>query len=87
MNAGGEYVSNKNNGTACRIHPGRKSILAGIKPQLNRFIFQMRERGIQLMNRMVCREASWLLPEFQDMMKQAKIVDNIRICITTVAVI
>ena len=64
MNAGGEYVSNTTNGTARRIHPGRKSILAGIKPQLNWFIFQMREKGIQLTNSMVCLEASRLLPEF-----------------------
>ena len=72
MNAGDEYVSNKTNGTACRIHPGQKSILAGIRPQLNRFIFQMREQGIQLTNRMVGREASLLLPAFWDKTTRVK---------------
>ena len=72
MNAGDEYVSNKTNGTARRIHPGRKSILAGIGPQLNRFIFQMREQGIQLTNRMVGLDASRLLPTFWDKTTRAK---------------
>jgi hypothetical protein len=72
MNAGGEYVSHKTNGTARKIHADRKSILAGIKPQLSRFILQMRGKGIQLTNRMVCREASRLLPAFRNKTTRAK---------------
>ena len=72
MNAGDVYVSNKTNGTARRIHPGQKSILAGIGSQLNRFIFQMREQGIHLTNRMVSLEASQILPAFQDKTTRAK---------------
>jgi hypothetical protein len=58
------YVSHKMNSTARKLHPGRRSILTEITPQLKHFIFVMREQGIQVTNRMVCREASRLLPSF-----------------------
>ena len=50
VNASDDYVSPNMNGMACKIHPGQKSILAGIGPQLNRFTFQMRGQGLHLKN-------------------------------------
>ena len=52
------------NGTARKIHPGHVCIQAPIQEQLSTFVFHLREQGIQCTNRMVGREASWLLPAF-----------------------
>jgi len=65
VNATKEFVAYSTKGTACIIHPGRKSMLEAIKPLLQSFMFSVHERGIQLMNRMVGREAAHLLPAFK----------------------
>ena len=65
VNAMAEFVADSTKGTARKIHPGRKSMLQSVKPQLQTFKFSVRESGIQLTNRMVGQEAAHLLPAFK----------------------
>ena len=54
------------NGTARKIHPGPPSVLDQIKDDLIRFVFETRERGIQVSTRMIHQEASRLMPAFRN---------------------
>ena len=56
----------KSNPTACSVHPGRTSILAPHEPELLRFIFELREQGMQVSIAMVCRKAQLLSREFRE---------------------
>lgn len=56
----------KSNPTACSVHPGRTSILAPHEPELLRFIFELREQGMQVSIAMVCRKAQELCREFRE---------------------
>ena len=66
VNAMEEFVAYSTKGTTCRLHHGRTTVLAAIHPELEAFMFKIREQGIQLMNRMVGREAARLLPAFKN---------------------
>jgi len=59
------FVPYKTNGNAHKIHPGPPSILYTIKQDLSRFVFEMRQRGIQVSTRMIHQEACHLLPNFR----------------------
>ena len=74
VNATEEFVAYSTKGTARKIHPGCKSVLEAIKPQLQSFMVSVCERGIQLMNRMVGREVAGLLPAFKNKSMQSKAV-------------
>ena len=67
------FLAYTTKGTAHKIHPGCKSMLEAIKPQLQSFMFSICEWGIQLMN-MVMQEAACLLPAFKNKSVQAKAV-------------
>ena len=60
------FVPYKTIGTARKIHPGHPSILQAIKQDLSRFVFETRQRGIQVSTRMIRQEACRLLPNFRD---------------------
>ncbi len=66
------FVSYNATGTARRLHQGRKSILEPVKSTLQKFIFTIREQGVQVTNKMVEREASRLLPSFKNKTPRAK---------------
>ena len=72
MNSSAEFMSQNTTGGARKIHSGRKSFLSQIEPELKRFMFQLREQGIQLTNRMVLREAARILPAFKEKSTRAK---------------
>lgn len=74
VNSTNEFVSYNTKGTARKIHPGRPSALSVIRPQMKEFVSSIRERGIQLTNRMMGREASRILPSFKDKTVRAKAV-------------
>ena len=61
-----ELLPYKTTGLCCKVHKGRKSMLAEIKPELKAYILKLHEKGIQVTNRMVLREAARLLPTFKD---------------------
>lgn len=63
---GATFVAYKTNGTARKIHPGPTSVLHVIKEDLSRFVFETRQRGIQVSRRMIRQEACRLLPNFKD---------------------
>ena len=48
-----EFVAYSTKGTTRRLHRGCTSVLDTIQPELEAFMFKIREQGIQLMNRMV----------------------------------
>jgi hypothetical protein len=72
VNATDTFVSYNTHGTSRKLHQGRKSFLFTIKPQLKAFIYQLRDQGIQLTNRMVGQEAARLLLAFKDKTTRAK---------------
>ena len=74
VNAAQEFVAYSTKGTTHRLHHGHTSVLAAIRPQLEAYIFKIREQGIQLTNRMVEREASDILPVFKHKTVSAKAV-------------
>ena len=74
INDESKFVAFNTKGTSRRIHQGRPSLLGAISPQLKTFIFNVREQGIQVTNRMVVREASRLLPSFSQKTMRSKIV-------------
>ncbi len=47
------FVLYKTNGNAWKIHPGPPSLLSAIKEDLSRYVFETRQRGIQLNTRMI----------------------------------
>ena len=69
-----EFVSYNTKGTARKIHPGRPSALSVIRPQTKEFVSSIRERGIQLTNRMMGCEAGHRLPSFKDKTVRAKAI-------------
>lgn len=66
------FVPFKTNGIARKIHPGRPSLLQEIREDLSRFVFEIRQRGIQVSTRMIRQEASRLLPTFRGKSMEAK---------------
>ena len=66
LNSGTEFMPYNTTGTSCKIHPGRESVFAQVKEQLQAFTFQLSKQGVQVTNRMVMREAARLLPGFKD---------------------
>jgi hypothetical protein len=74
VNVTDAFVSYNTHRSSCKLHQGWKSFLPTIKPQLKAFIFiyQLRDQGIQLTNRMVGQEAACLLPAFKDKTSRAK---------------
>jgi len=66
------FAPHNTNGTARRVHPGRTSLLSVIKDDLSHFIFEKRQRGIQVSTRMVRQEACRLLPPFRNKSMEAK---------------
>ncbi len=60
------FVHHNINGGARKIHPGPQSMLSLIKDDLMRFVFETRERGIQVSTRMIRQEASRILPNFRE---------------------
>jgi hypothetical protein len=62
----------KMNGTARKIHPGRPSLLQAIQEDLSHFIFEIRQRGIQVSTRMIRQEACRLLPAFRSKSMEAR---------------
>ena len=48
-----------------KIHPGPPSLLSVIKEDLSRYVFETRQRSIQLNTRMIHKEACRLLPNFR----------------------
>jgi hypothetical protein len=69
-NAG--FVPFKTNGTARKIHPGRPSLLQEIREDLSRFVFEIRQRGLQVSTRMIRQEACRLLPSFRSKSMHAR---------------
>ena len=69
---GDAFVAHKTNGTACKVHAGCPSLLSAIQEDLSRFIFETRQRGIQVSTRMVRQEACRLLPSFRNKTMEAK---------------
>ena len=65
-------VSHKINGAARKIHPGRASVLSAVQDDLSRFVFETRQRGIQLSTRMLRQEACRVLPSFRERTLEAK---------------
>jgi hypothetical protein len=53
VNATEEFVAYSTKGTTSRLHRGRTSVLAVIRPELEAFMFKIRKQGIKLTNRMV----------------------------------
>jgi hypothetical protein len=66
------FVPFKTNGTACKIHPGRPSLLQAIQEDLSRFVFKIRQHGIQVSTRMIRQEACRLLPSFRKKSMEAR---------------
>ena len=65
-------MSYNTTGSCQKVHEGRKSMLAEILSKLKAYILNHCEKGVQLTNRMVLREASQLLPAFKDKSQQSK---------------
>jgi hypothetical protein len=61
-----DFVSYSTNRKACKIHPGHPSSLLAIRQQFKAFAASICERGIQLTNRMMAREACCLIPAFRE---------------------
>jgi len=72
LEQGVALVTQKINGTARRIHPGRTSILSVVQEDLSCFVFEDRQRGIQVSTRMLRQEAYRLLPSFRDKSLEAR---------------
>ena len=51
-------------GTLRKFHACRKGIFARIKLHLERFVFELRERGMNVSTTLVCLKAMELSPEF-----------------------
>jgi hypothetical protein len=67
-------VAYSTKGTALKIYHGHTSVLTVIFPELEAFMFKIREQGIQLTNRMVGREVARILPVFKHKTVRAKAV-------------
>jgi hypothetical protein len=72
LNSSTEVVPYDTRGTSRKIHPGRESVLAQIKEQLQAFTFKLRGQGVQVTNMMAMRETGRLLPAFKDKMLRAQ---------------
>jgi hypothetical protein len=62
IDQGEAIVAHKINGAARKIHPGRENVLSAVHDDLSRFVFETRQRGIQLSTRMLRQEACRVLP-------------------------
>ena len=60
------FIHYKINGTAQKLHPGCPNVLAIIRNNLNHFVFETREQGIQFSTHIVQHEACHLLPVFRE---------------------
>jgi hypothetical protein len=58
------FIHHKFNGAARKLHPGRSSVLATIRNDLNQFVFKTREQGIKVSTCMIRHKACRLLPMF-----------------------
>jgi len=74
VNATEEFVAYSTKGTTRRLHQRHTSVLAAILPELEAFMFKIREQGIQLTNRMVEQDAARILPFFKHKTVRAKAV-------------
>jgi hypothetical protein len=72
MNSAAEFTSQNTTGGAREFHSGRNSFLSKIKLELKRFIFQLPEQGIQIINWIVLREAACILHAFKEKSTRAK---------------
>ena len=50
LNSSTEFVPYNMRGTSCKIHPGRKSVLAQVKDKLRAFTFKLCEQAVQVTN-------------------------------------
>ena len=66
------FVPFKTNGTDCKIHPGRPSLLQAIQEDLSRFVFEIRQCGIQVSTHMIWQEVCHLLPAFRSKSMEAR---------------
>ena len=62
---GDAFIPHNINSTARKIHSGAPSLLSVIKDDLARFIFEARQRGIQVSIHLIRQEACCLLPNFR----------------------
>jgi hypothetical protein len=62
---GAMCVPYKTNRNVCKIHPGPPSLLSAIKEDLSRYVFEMRQFGIQVSTCMIHQEACRVLPNFR----------------------
>ena len=66
------FVPHNTNGTARWFHLGCPSLSSVIKDNLSHFIFEKRQRRIQVSTGMFCQEACRLLPSFKNKRMEAK---------------
>ena len=74
INDGEHFVAYNTKGKVWKIHGGCPGILKPEETQLKSFVFKVCEQGIQLMNRMIGREAALLRPLFAQKSEQSRIV-------------